>query len=96
MAANSLNHFSSFVNQQINSLEAVNDNLAKANALIEVALLEGFLGYPESIIRDYLLMLCEIIGYAYNGTTTTLDAAFHFSREQKDAIISRQFSGRVS
>ncbi len=30
MATDSLNHFSSFVNQQINSLETINDNMAIA------------------------------------------------------------------
>ncbi len=96
MAINSLNHFSSFVNQQIDSLEAINDHLAKANALIQVALCDSFLEHPAQIVHDYLLLLCEIIEYAYNGSTTTLDAAFHICREQKATIISGQFSGQVS
>ncbi len=72
------------------------DHLAKANALIQVALYDSFLEYPTQIVHHYLLLLCEIIEYAYNGSTTMLDAAFHISREQKAAVISGQFSGQVS
>ena len=95
MATDSLNHFSSFVNQQIDSLETINDQLAKANALIQVALHDGFSEYPAWILHNYLLLLCEIIGYAYDGSTTTLDAAFHISREQKAVIAPGQFPGQV-
>ncbi|HVV69585.1 MAG TPA: hypothetical protein VHE99_11250 [Gammaproteobacteria bacterium] len=82
MAIDSLNHFSSFVNQQINSLETINDNLAKANALVQVALQEGFIEYPAEIIRDYLYLLGEIVEYAFDRSTTALETIVRAGREQ--------------
>jgi len=89
MATDSLKYFSSFVNQQIDSLEIINDNLAKTNALIQVALQDGFIEYPAEIIRDYLHLLCEIVVYAFDRSKISLDAAFQVSREQKAVILGQ-------
>src|SRR5580658_2867450 len=61
MANNNPNHFSSFTGQQVNCLETIEDHLAKANALIQVALHEGFLDFSREVIHDYLLAVSDIL-----------------------------------
>lgn len=89
MATHSLNHSSIIVNQQIDSLEAINDHLAKANALIQVALHDDFLDYPGQIIHDYLLALSDILENACDNSAESL-AAFYARHEQVSPISADQ------
>jgi len=72
MATHSLNHFAPHVNQQIDSLETINDQLAQANALAQVALHEGFPEYPQQMIHHYLFVLSDIIENAYHNSAKAL------------------------
>lgn len=64
MAENSLTDFVSLINQQTDSQEQLTEYLAKAQALIQVALGEDFLNYEKSVINDYFSILGDLIGQA--------------------------------
>lgn len=93
MANDSLNHFSSFVNQQMGSIETINDHLCKANSLIQVALHGSFLHYPKALIHNYLLVLSDLLENAIDCSKESL-AAFDGNYEEKQNAVKVKMSRR--
>lgn len=72
MADHSLN-FSSFVNQQIELQETIRSYLAKAQALIQVAIdSDSFGTFSHKIIHNYLWALSEVVDIACERNENSL------------------------
>lgn len=76
MATDSLEEFSSFVNQQMLSIEDLNAHLSKASALMEVALRHDFSDFSKKTIHNYLWALHDVIRCAYKCSAHSLKDVF--------------------
>jgi len=61
MADNSVTQLLTLINQQIESQEDLSLHLSKAQALTHIAMDDGFLDYPTSVLQCYLWVLSDII-----------------------------------
>jgi hypothetical protein len=64
-----INHSPSLISLQ----EKIWENLAKAEALTNVALSEDFSDFPDSTIHDYLWVISDLIGYTRLLNENALD-----------------------
>ncbi|MFT3742077.1 MAG: hypothetical protein QM752_05320 [Gammaproteobacteria bacterium] len=72
MANDSLNHFPSFVNQQMGSIEDIHEQLSKANAMMQVALHGSFLHHSKALIHNYLLIISDLLDNACQQSRQSL------------------------
>jgi hypothetical protein len=96
MATDSLNEFSSFVNQQMLSVEDTNEHLSKASALMEVALRYDFSEFSEKTIHNYLWALSDVIQHAYSCSARSLNDVFEANRTVNNIITSYYVSKGAS
>jgi len=89
MATDSLNEFSSFVNQQMVLIEDLYEHLSKASALMQLALHYDFSEFPPEIIHNYLWALGDIIQNAYTCSVHSLNATFAACRAVNVATASK-------
>lgn len=75
MAKDSLTHTVSPINPQYHFQEILGTHLSKAQALIQVAMGDGFLGHGNSIVYHHLWVLSELIEQANILNETLLNAA---------------------
>ena len=96
MGTNSLNEFSSFVNQQMSSIENLDEHLTKACALLEVALQHDFSEFSEETIRNYLWALNDIIVGAYRCCKQCLTEVFAANKLVNTAAASHISLGETN
>jgi hypothetical protein len=85
MADNSVNHLSTFINQQIDHQEDLSESLAKADALAKVSLSNDFLDCSDEIKRNYFWALSDIIDIAKMINEQTLNLLLE--RKKVDTAI---------
>lgn len=73
MAEQSLTYLLSLINQQVDAQENLNEHLAKAEALAQVAITTEFLELSESIIYNHLWALSDIVSQAKNLNEQSLN-----------------------
>ncbi|MFT3742407.1 MAG: hypothetical protein QM752_07095 [Gammaproteobacteria bacterium] len=95
MATDSLNHFSSLVNQQMGSIETIHDQLSKANALLQIALHGSFLHYPKSLIHNYLLTISDLLDSAYQQSQQSL-VEFEENYQKPEPCMTVKMQAEVS
>lgn len=94
----SINELSAFINQQIQSIEALSEQLLKAEALTHVTLGEDFLEFSDATIHHYLWVISDILRQARNINECALDALLKTRRRplsgfesEWDKIIFNRF-----
>lgn len=83
MADNSVTQLVTLINQQIESQENLSQHLSKAQALAHIAMDDGFLDYPASVVQFYLWVLSDIIDHAKGMN----EQALNTSLKQKSASV---------
>lgn len=73
MAESNVTQFSSLINQQVESREALNEYLSKAEALTQISMGDDFLEHSPVILHYYFWILSDIIEHAKTMNENSLD-----------------------